>query len=452
MEILLKDFTVRTFTPVMVASVLSVATTQAVLGRNEAIFAVSEELARYRFEIQELPSYLVLGLVCGVVAVGFVRLLYAVEDLFDLPRLAGVRVPEMLRPMVGAGLMGLLGIGFLGVVHAAGGSADVPNFFGNGYETIRAWLEPSTFDASGAGGVVEGARELSPVGRELAREGAAIGSHMYMPTEVWLLGVLVVAKGLATALTLGSGGSGGVFAPSLFLGAGAGALVGVALTGIGLVPTGGSPAAYALVGMAAVVAGTTHAPLTAVLVLFELTSDYKVILPIMLAAVVSTALARLMLRDSVYTLKLRRRGMNVGGAIDHTMLRKLRARDIAPVPHVSVRPSDPLSTLLELRDAYRVVDFVVLDGSDRYAGLVTGQDLRTALIEREAIPYLLVAELVREDLPVITPEETLDSVLKKFGDCDVSSLALVDGEGCRVQGLITRGRLMRRYNEALNAG
>ena len=446
MEILLKDFTVRTFTPIMIASVLSVATTHAILGKNEAIFAVSEELRGYQFAIAELPSYLVLGLVCGVVAVGFIKILYATEDFFDAPKILGLPVPSIARPVIGAALLGILGLAYLAVLQAAGQSAAIPNFFGNGYETIRALLEPATFNPA----------ELQPRPTAGSLAPHHPEPHFHAPTTVWLLLVLVAAKALATAFTLGSGGSGGVFAPSLFLGAGVGAAVGLSLEAIGLVPVGGSPAAYALVGMAAVVAATTHAPLTAILVLFELTSDYKVILPIMLAAVVATSIARLIVPDSIYTLKLRRRGVNVGSAIDHTLLRRLRARDIAPVPHVTVRPSDPLGKLLELRDAYRIVDFVVLDSANRYSGMVTGQDLRTALIEREAIPYLLVAELVRQDLPVIVPDETLDSVLKKFSDADVSSLALVestpDGRaGDKVLGLITRGRLMRRYNEALNS-
>ncbi|MEQ9617009.1 MAG: chloride channel protein [Phycisphaerales bacterium] len=423
LEILLRDFSLRTFTPIVVSSVFSTAITQAVLGKNEAIFAVSDSLAGYQFTFGELPGYLVLGLFCGVVAVGFIRMLYATEDLYD-------RLPlhPIVKPVTGAALLGVIGMIYL-ALQPAHITTEIPNFFGNGYETITSLLSPELFAEGGT-------------------EGAIVQTGMFM------LLVLVAFKALATCFTLGSGGSGGVFAPSLFLGAAAGAAYGEILDVIGILPEGASPASYALVGMAAVVAGTTHAPLTAILILFELTRDVYVLLPIMLAAVVSVVVAQVLLKDSIYSLKLRRRGVLIGTSADLTILRRLTARDIQPIPHVSVHPDDPLDKLLELRDAYKVVDFVVVDHDGNYLGLVTGEDMRTALIEREAIPYLLVEELLRRDLPVIFEDETLDRVLEKFSKHDVSSLALLDAESSeknkRVLGRITRARLMQRYQQALS--
>lgn len=443
MEILLRDFSLKTFTPIMIASVMSAATTQAMLGRNEALFAVSKELATYQFTLPELPSYVVLGLVCAVVAVAFIKLLYWMEDVF-----AKLRMPMLLKPVCGALLLGVLGIAYLSVMRAQGhGEARVPNFFYNGYSTIETLLEPPTYDGaivkrvSDAGSMEPGTAQSNPL-----MEGEVLATGLVM------LVALMGCKMLGTALTLGSGGSGGVFAPSLFLGATAGAAFGEALDGVGLLPEGSSPASYALVGMAAMVAGTTHAPMTAILILFELTTDYKVILPIMIAAVLATLGAQFLLHDSIYSLKLRRGGLHIGTAADLTILRKLTARQITPVPHVAVRPADPLDKLFKLSDVYKIVDFVVVDSDDKYVGLVTGQDLRTALIEREAIPYLLVAELVRQDLPTIEADETLDAVLRKFSQTDVTSLALVErvGPGLIAKGLITRGRLMQRYQDALS--
>lgn len=424
LEILLRDFSLRTFTPIVVSSVFSTAVTQAVLGKNEAIFAVSDTLASYQFTISELPGYLVLGLLCGVVAVGFIRMLYYSEDAFGK-----LRIHPVIKPVVGAAMLGLLGMLFL-LMLPASSKTEIPNFFGNGYRTITELLRPEYYGVNAA----------------------ELDAHVH--TTIWMLLVLVVFKAVATCFTLGSGGSGGVFAPSLFLGASAGAAFGVILETIGILPEAASPASYALVGMAAVVAGTTHAPLTAILILFELTRDIYVLLPIMLAAVVSTVLAQLLCKDSIYSLKLRRRGLLIGTMADMTVLRRLTARDIKPIPHVQVHPEDPLQKLLELRDAYKVVDFIVVDHDGNYLGLVTGEDMRTALIEREAIPYLLVEELMRRDLPVIYEDETLDRVLQKFSKHDVSSLALIDGASTeknkRVLGRITRARLMNRYQQALS--
>ena len=473
LEILLRDFSLRTFTPIVVASVFSTATTQAVYGENDAIFAVTGLLSDYQFTYQELPSYLVLGLVCGAVAVGFTRMLYLSEDLY-----AKLRIHPIIKPVTGALLLGVLGMAFLQVVvseerampgpapnapvavaeggaAADGGEHDhrrvavLPPFFGNGYETIRALLEPISY----TGRPVEDAALFRPEANPGAVAVETSPPVEPVSTALGMLIVLCLCKAVATCLTLGSGGSGGVFAPSLFLGASAGAAFGVALETAGLIPADGSPAAYALVGMAAVVAGATHAPLTAILILFELTRDVYVLLPIMLAAVVATLSAQALLRDSIYSLKLRRRGVLVGSAADLTILRRLTARAVTPVPHVSVHPQDPLSKLSELRGSYHIVDFVVTDDAGRYVGMVTGQDMRTALMEREAIPYLLVEELLRRDLPTIHPDDTLDTVLEKFSKHDVASLPLVEaGEESRtVSGLITRARLMQRYQTELTS-
>lgn len=420
LEILLRDFSLKTFTPIVVASVFSTAVTQAVLGKNEAIFA--HELQQYLFTVSELPSYLVMGLLCGVIAVAFIRMLYFTEDQFEK-----LTIHPIAKPVIGALLMGALGIVFVAFLRAEHAHTEFPAFFGNGYAAITALLQANSYEP---------------------------GGRLLMGSISFLL-ALLVCKGIATAMTLGSGGSGGVFAPSLFLGAAAGAAFGVSLERVGLVPEGGSPAAYALVGMAAVVAGTTHAPLTAILIVFEITRDVYVLLPIMLAAVVSTVTAQLMLRDSIYSLKLRRRGILLGTAADMTILRRIIADQVPIVPHVAVHAEDPIAKVLELYEKYKVADFVVTDHDGNYAGMLTADDLRTALLAHEAIPLLLVEELMRTDLPTVSPDETLDFVLDKFSRHDVTSLAMVrdDSPGDhagKVLGLLTRGRLMSRYHQALH--
>lgn len=433
LEILLRDFSLRTFTPIVVASVFSTAVTQAVLGRNVAIFAASESLRQYQFTLPELPSYIVLGIMCGLVASLFIKTLYAAEDLAER-----VRVHPIAKPVLGALLLG--GLGLLFLLLAPSGPATPPPFYGNGYDTIRVLLAPGSY------GMGESIGANVPLGGVLESDAAIVSPTLLM------LGAILIGKLLATCFTLGSGGSGGVFAPSLFLGAVAGGFFGVTLERVGLLPADGSPATYALVGMAAVVAGTTHAPLTAILIIFEITRDIYVLLPIMLAAVMATGVARLVFRDSIYTLKLRRRGVLLGSSADLTILRRIPAREVPLVPHVAVRPEDPVSKLLELNREYLVADFVVVDDEGGYEGIISSQDLRTALLEREAIPLLLVEDLVVRTLPTISPEEGLHSVLDKFSRHDVASLAMVEvgaGGEQRILGLLTRGRLMGRYQQAL---
>lgn len=421
LEILLRDFSIRVFTPIVVASVFSAATTHAFRGENEAIFFAADNLAGYEFSLIELPGYFVLGIVCGVTAVAFNWLLHKCEDVFE-----NLKLPVLAKPVAGALMLGLLGIAYLSLPSVAA-DGNSPAFFGNGYETIRGLLNPDAY----AGKIESGPQ-----------------------TVFWILALLVVLKAVGTSFSLGSGGSGGVFAPSLFLGAVAGAAFGVALDGLGLLPDDASPASYALVGMAAVVAGSTHAPLTAILILFELTRDVYVLLPIMLAAVIATVVSQLLQRDSIYSFKLRRQGVLVGAARDLTILRRLRVTDVIPepLPAEPIYPSDPVSKLIALHATHHVPDFPVVDPTGSYIGMVTGADIRTALIDREAIPLLLVAELMRTDIPVLRPDETLDAVMNKLASHDVTSLCLVKDAAGGVQtpiGLITRGRVMSRYHDAL---
>lgn len=436
LEILLRDFSLKTFTPIVVASVFSAATTQAVLGRNQAIFGGESAFGAQQFTLVELPSFAALGLVCGLLSALFVRMLYASEDVAER-----VRVHPVVKPVIGAFGLGALGIGFLLAASAAGAPQDLPWFFGNGYEAIRRLIDPASFDD---------VMRVAASANEAASVGSA-GEAAGLPMVWWMLLTLVACKLLGTCLTLGSGGSGGVFAPSLFLGAAAGALVGTTLEAVGLLPAGGSPAAYALIGMAALVAGTTHAPLTAILMLFELTRDVYVLLPVMFAAVISTGVARVALRDSIYTHKLRRQGYRVGAAADWTILRRLSVRDVPLERHVSVGREDAGSTLLELAEQTGAEHFVALSPDGGYVGMVRGEDFRTALVAREAIPLLLVDELLRTDLPTVESDETLDSVMEKFAACDAQALAVVRREGgrLRVLGLLTRAGLMGRYQQAL---
>ncbi len=435
LEILLRDFSLRTFTPIIVAAVFSAAVTQALLGRNDALFAVSENLAGYSFSISELPSYLVLGLFCGVISVGFIKILHDVEHTFDRRK-----IHPVVKPVIGALLLGVVGVGYMLAIraHNPAAAGEVPHFFGNGYETIRSLIEPASY------GEAEAATHMIGAGAAHARP---------VPAALWAIVLLLACKALGTALTLGSGGSGGVFAPSLFLGAAAGAAFGVALEQVGLMPHNGSPAAYALVGMAAVLAGTSHAPLTAIILLFEITRDAYVLLPIMLSAVVATIVAQLLMRDSIYTHALRARGLLLGSTLDTTMLRKLTARDIQAGPHNPIHPDDPITRLLEYRDRLRINDFVICDREGCFLGMVTGDDLRQVVLAPDAAPYMTVDELLRKDFPVIDPDETLDSAMEKFSKHLVASLPLVEGgtgpRARRVTGLITLARLMATYQKAL---
>lgn len=423
LEVILRDFSVRTFMPIVVAAVFGTAVAQQTLefyhdegGAGNALFVVPEAMHNYQFELPEAPAYLALGLCCGLVGLTLAGSLRVSNKAWQRTPL-----PDWVRPAIGGLLLGAMGLLFLryfpGTTQIKGATGyEQPVFMGNGYPVIEALLDPANY--SGA--------QLS----------------------ILLLLAIVVFKIVGTALTIGSGGSGGVIAPSLFVGAALGGLFGVALSELGIFP-GATPATYALAGMAGVIAATLHCPLTAFLLVFEITQDYKVILPVMLVAIVSTTCAQFLHRDSIYSDFLRRKGIRVGQLADMTLLRRMTVADVPISQAVSVMPSDPAQRLVDLATDHAVNDFVVIDEKQRCIGMVVGDDLRTALVQREAVPLMIVAELMRSDLPTVRQGQTLDLVLDMFAKHEVSSLPIVDANK-RVTGMITRSRLLSSYQKQLN--
>lgn len=262
LEIILRAFTAEAFGVVVISSVTANVIAHALVGHDHVLQLPAYSLG----SAAELPLYGVLGLAAGVVGWGFARFLYLVEDVCDRVW----RGPEWLRPAVGGVLLGA-------VLFA------LPQMYGVGYPVL---------------------------------ESAVSGSY-----ALGLLVLLLVGKMVATSLTIGIGGSGGVFAPSLFVGGMLGTAFGVVAQAVfpGLAL---SPGAFGLVGMAAVFAAASHAPIAAALIVFELTGQYAVILPLLVAVALATGLSHLISRDTIYTLKLLRRGIDIDGAAEPERLRR----------------------------------------------------------------------------------------------------------------------------------
>lgn len=445
-EVLLRDVSLRSFVPIIIASVLSTTVTQYLRGSFDPLFPIPVEIQMrgagadpiYEFSVRETANYAVLGLLCGLVAVGFVKALYFSEDVFrKLP------LHRVLRPVLGALLLGGVAVGshmLIGehiphlrttvsqagqdpVVEQVDTAAHPPAVMGNGYPVINQALEPSAYE---------------PPERYTSIHGWTIS----------VLLVLLVAKMLATCLTLGSGGSGGVFAPSLFIGAMTGGAFGLALEWTGWFP-GITPGAYALVGMAAVVAASIHAPLTAALILMEMTRDYKIIVPIMLATVIGIAVAQRIEPASIYTLKLLRRGVLMASG-DLLRLQRIPVRELPRLPAFVVHPEDPVMRLVAAMRTTATNDFLVADDDGKLVGMVLGDEVRTMLVEAEAMPLLIVSDVMRDDVPHIELDETLDIVIEKFAGRPMQSLPVMDPDNPgAARELITRVAVMNRYHQSL---
>jgi len=430
LEVILRDFSLKTFMPIVVASVFGTAVTQALLGENVTVFRVPDELYEYQFTILEMGHYTLLGVLCAVVGVLFIKSLIEAEKLGQRSR-----VPMWLRPAIGGLLLGVLGIVFVLMFDKPAPHHSAPLFFGNGYPVIEALFNDASYR-----GVIAGDAD------------AGVAESVRLNGTLAVLAAAVAFKIIGTACTLGSGGSGGIIAPSLFIGATLGGLFASAAEQAGLMPIDtATPATYALAGMAGLLAATAHCPLTAFLLIFELTQDYKVILPVMIVAILGTVGAQFLHRDSIYTHRLRQLGIRFGAYSDMTLLSKLSVSHVPLAPAVTVHPSDPVQRLIDLAEQYAVTDYAVVDDNGCYTGMVVGDDVKTTLMEREAIPLMIVAEVMRTDLPTVTAEQSLEVVLDKFSNHEVSSLAVTD-ESQKVSGMITRSRLMRRYQQAIDQG
>lgn len=430
LEVILQDFSIANMTPVVVASVIANVATKAIFQRllhrpGNAIFALTYDRPTFHLDWLQIQNFVILGLVCGLIGVTMTRLMYYAEKRFHR-----VPVPATIRPAVGGAMLGVLGIGYVLLFGRAFGRLKpvdfsvypAPAFYGDGYGFIQTLFS----------------------------------GDFYRHADVWfwlgLLTFLVVAKLVGTCLTLGSGGSGGIIAPSLFLGATAGGAMGFMMKVVGLFDVSRVyPEAYAIVGMGAVLAAIVHAPLASILIVLELTYNPALVLPAMLAVVVATGTARLIYPDSIYTSVLRLRGIRFGPTGDVTVLHRLTVEQISLEPVSAVTFETPLQRLLDRTAETGVSDFVVVDQSGGYVGMIVADDIRTALIEREAVPLLVAGEIVRPDLPIVRSTDDLASVLDAFAKYEVSRLPVSLATNThRIIGLISRTALMQRYHQALS--
>lgn len=408
LEVFLRDLKFKTFSPVLIASVISSVTVSTILGENSAIFPLVN--SGFSFSWYETFLYILLGVVCAFPAVGFVKILYATEDLFEKK----INIHYILKPVIGAALLG--GLGLIMITFFGDTRTHEPSIFGNGYPIIALCIQSASH--------YEPAISLSVV----------------------TLLALMIMKSLATCCTLGSGGSGGVFAPSLFLGAVCGHLFGLVIQNTGILPDI-QPANYALVGMAAVVAATTHAPMAAIMIVFEMTRNYQVMLPLMLAVTIALIIAQLLNKESIYTLKLTRRGVDFQSISDKAILRNISVNEVMHKDLLVIEYNTLLLEVINMAIGHEHADFIVIN-KNKYMGTLNENDLRDALLQPEAVPLLVAGELTREDIPLIEPTETLDKVLDLFAIHEVNSLPVLDND--IFIGMVTRSDMIRKYQQELN--
>ena len=389
LEIILGDFGLATFSPIVISSVIATAVSRHFLGDAPAFIVPAYELV----SAWEFPLYVTLGLFCALVAVTFTKTLYRMEDIFD-----GLKFPEYLKAVIGGVILGVISLLF-------------PQILGVGYGAIDLSLSQSY--------------------------------------AWWLMLVLVLCKIMATSITIGSGGSGGIFAPSLFIGAMAGGFFGAIVHNF-LPSVTASPGAYSIVGMGAVVSATTHGPLTALLMLFEMTGDYKIILPLMITCIISNIVGRQFLKESIYTLKLLRRGINLEEGKEVNVLKSIKVNEVMNNEVETITEALSLERLAEIISKSKYNSFPVVSDGNKLTGILSFFDYNEAIFDENLKGLVVAKDIATLDVVTISTDDNLYNALEKITFKDFSILPVVSPDDpTKLTGVLTRRDIMGAYNKAV---
>lgn len=464
-EIILGTFAVESLTPIVLASVLADVVQQHV-GEHRLNPAFQDLEYQFAGAWVQLPSYLLLGLVAGLASALFIKMLYGIEDL-------AVRwFPNWWkRALILGTIVGIMGACYPTIPPVQSNEIAkqiehhatlVPPLMGVGYEVVEHSLHLTIEgeDQADQTSAIDTKSEeqafnfsLNPFSAlfKTAPDKAVVLPRDRLLTELMWLAPLLLLKPLVTSITLAGGGSGGVFAPSLFLGATLGASFGIVMN-LWLPEYSHSPGVYAIVGMAAVVAGTTQGVLSAILIVYELTDQYEIILPIMAAAGLASIVARIVDPESVYYKKLSRRGERIARGHDLHNLDHVMVRDVMIRNFPSLNPEDNALEIIRIAREHPEIESLPVMGADgKLSGIIRAEDLHRVL-DSDISPALVNAEDIALRTPVsVHPAQNLLEAMRDFGARDVETLPVEVGvgENRRLVGLLLRSDVIRRYRQEM---
>ena len=389
-EVILGDFALPQFSAVVISSVMATVISRSYLGNYPAF-----EVPDYHLGSPvELIFYVILGFLSAAVAYLFIRTLYGIEEYFD-----NNKWPEPVKAGIGG-----LGIGMIGLLF--------PQIYGIGYDSISSALNNNI---------------------------------------VWQIALtLIFIKLVATSLSLGSGGSGGIFSPSLFLGAMLGSCFGSLLAQL-FPELNISPGAYALVAMGGVVAAATHGPIASILIIFEMSSGYAIMLPLMITCIISAVLKIKLQEESIYTLKLKIRGINIFGGRELNVLKKLKVKDVYRKSVEIIKEYEPFPQILEKMASSQHNYFYVIDDSKRFLGSVSLNEIRRTILDYDHLKNLLIArDIMNPKVISVHPNDSLDDVMKTFGNLNLDELPVVTkANGDEIMGSIWQHDVIETYNKQI---
>lgn len=389
--VLLGTYEISSFAALVIASAMATVVSRAYYGEIPAFPIPDYHMVN---PFVEMPLYAVMALILGLLAVVHIRFFYFVRDKFQ-----ALPIHAQIKPIIGAFMVGSIGIVF-------------PQVMGDGYEFI-----------------------------ELALAGHGI---------IWIMLALIAMKSIATAITLGSGGAGGVFAPALFIGAVAGGAFG-AVAHYLLPEYTASSGAYATIGIGAFLAASTHAPMTAMFLLFEMTGNYLIIVPIMLTSIMATVTATKFYHDSIDTVDFTREGIDIHEGREVAILKSIRVGKALTEEIDFISETANINQLLELfamaKDSFY---FPVINHTGMMVGVVSMQDVKTILHDEEQRVCFLVGAICSHDVISMTPDDNLYEAMHLFDVKGLDEIPVVESkEDPWVLGMIKRKDVITAYNREI---
>ncbi len=402
-EVLMLDLTAWSMVPLLLASVTATTLSYFLMGEEVVFsFTISEP-----FVLNNLPFYLLLGVFTGLISIYFTRMNQWVEHSMSKIK------HGLIRTLTGGLIVSVLI--FL-----------MPHLFGEGYTTLRTLLTGHSSDLFD-GTLFEG----------------IIGTNSYFIIAFFIL--LILFKVVAMALTTGSGGVGGIFAPALFVGGMSGATLGAALKMF--TPATISENNFALVGMAGVMAGVMHAPLTAIFLIAEITGGYDLFIPLILTATISYVTIVTFEKQSIYTKRLAQRGELMTHHKDKAVLSQMMVEDVLEKDFKKVKADGNLASLVKSISKSKRNIFPVVDDEKVLVGIIRLDDIRDIIFNTELYEKVEIPELMHPPAAEIAIDENMERVLEIFEETESWNLPVTD-QGKYV-GFISRSKIFTSYRKLL---
>lgn len=402
-EVILLEISTASFIPLLIASVMGSITSMILIG-DESLFNFD---LKETFRAAHMPYYLILGILCGLVSLYFSKMVRAtekiMEDIGD----------QWMRTMYGGALLGIMVFFF-------------PPIYGEGYGTLNTLIEGNSAQIL----------EKSP-----------FFSSIENPIMIIVfLGLIILIKPIASAVTIGSGGSGGVFAPSLYVGGIVGFLFAYSKNMLGFhIPL--PIAHFTLVAMCGLMAGVQHSPLSAIFLIAEITGGYELFVPLMFVSAIAYTTTTYFQKDSLYKLQLKDQGKLLPESKDQELLDAIDISHVIERDLLPIHPNAQLKNLIDLVKISKRNIFPVVDEHETLRGIITLDDFRDIMFDPEKQETVLIRQLMHSPPEILLVTENMQSAMEKFERSGAWNLPVVE-EG-RYLGFVSKSRIFNTYRKRL---